>query len=123
MPDSPPRISARVVPALAIFLLLGAVTTIAMSRPSHADEPVIVSVHIKDFAFVPSVITIAPGTTVTWTNDDEDPHTVVSTGKDFGSAALDTNARFSFTFVKPGDFAYFCSLHPHMTARITVRPS
>jgi len=78
------------------------------------------SVQIKDFAFVPEVITIPAGGTVTWTNTDEDPHTVKAVDKSFGSAALDTDDRYSFTFDKPGEFTYFCSLHPHMHGRIVV---
>ncbi len=59
------------------------------------------------------------GTTVTWTNRDDIPHTVVSAGK-FRSKALDTDDKFSFTFTNAGDYKYFCSLHPHMTGMIKV---
>jgi plastocyanin len=79
------------------------------------------TVAIKGFAFVPQVITVAPGTTVTWTNADEDPHTVTANDKSFHSAAMDSDDKFSFTFTKPGEFAYFCSLHPHMTGKIVVK--
>ena len=80
-----------------------------------------VKVAIKGFAFVPQIVTVAPGTTVTWTNADEDPHTVVANDKGFRSAALDTDDTYSFTFTKPGDYAYFCSLHPHMTGKVIVK--
>ncbi len=80
-----------------------------------------VKVAIKGFAFVPQVVTVTPGTTVTWTNADEDPHTVVANDKGFRSAALDSDDSYSFTFTKPGDYAYFCSLHPHMTGKVVVR--
>lgn len=79
------------------------------------------TVAIKNFAFVPQVITVAPGTTVTWTNADEDPHTVTANDKGFHSAALDSGGTFSFTFTTPGDYAYFCSLHPHMTGKVIVK--
>ena len=59
------------------------------------------------------------GTTVTWTNRDDIPHTVVCAGK-FRSKALDTDGTFSFTFTEPGEYKYFCSLHPHMTGTIKV---
>ena len=81
-----------------------------------------VNAQIKNFAFVPAVLTVAPGTTVTWTNTDEEPHTVTSTNGSFRSSALDTDDKFSFTFTRPGDYAYFCRLHPHMTGRVVVRP-
>lgn len=79
------------------------------------------SVAIKMFAFTPQVLMVTPGTTVTWTNADEDPHTVTSNDRIFHSAALDTDDKYSFTFIKPGEYAYFCSLHPHMTGRIIVK--
>jgi plastocyanin len=59
------------------------------------------------------------GDTVTWTNHDDIPHTVVSAGK-FRSKAMDTDNAFSFTFTSAGDYKYFCSLHPHMTGMIKV---
>jgi plastocyanin len=79
------------------------------------------SVSIKMFAFTPQVLTVTPGTTVTWTNADEDPHTVTAIDKGFHSAALDTDDKYSFTFTKPGEYAYFCSLHPHMTGKVIVK--
>lgn len=78
-------------------------------------------VAIRDFAFAPQVITVAPGTTIVWTNEDEDPHTVTANDKSFHSAAIDTEERFTFTFTRPGEFAYFCSLHPHMTGKVVVK--
>lgn len=80
-----------------------------------------VAVQIHNFAFVPAMVTVSPGTTVTWTNADEDPHTVNATDKSFKSAALDTDDKYTFTFTRPGDYAYFCSLHPHMTGHIVVK--
>lgn len=76
-------------------------------------------VHIDNFVFQPAELKIKVGTTVTWTNRDDIPHTVVSAGK-FRSKALDTDDKFSFTFTDAGDYKYFCSLHPHMTGMIKV---
>ncbi|MCK1280445.1 cupredoxin family copper-binding protein [Bradyrhizobium sp. 61] len=76
-------------------------------------------VHIDNFVFQPAELKIKLGTTVTWTNRDDIPHTVVSAGK-FRSKALDTDDKFSFTFTNAGDYKYFCSLHPHMTGMIKV---
>jgi plastocyanin len=98
----------------------------ALALPPHpvrAAAPRAQAVRIRNFAFAPAVLNVAPGTVVTWVNGDEDPHTVTATAKAFHSAALDTGGRFSFTFTRPGEFAYFCSLHPHMTGKIVVRPS
>lgn len=76
-------------------------------------------VHIDNFVFQPPELKIKVGTTVTWTNRDDIPHTVVSAGK-FRSKTLDTDDKFSFTFTDAGDYKYFCSLHPHMTGMIKV---
>ncbi len=81
----------------------------------------VAAVTIQNFAFVPAILTVAPGTTVTWTNTDEDPHAPAANDKSFRSPALDTNDKFAFTFTKPGDYAYFCVMHPHMTGRIVVK--
>jgi plastocyanin len=78
-------------------------------------------VTITNFDFSPAVITVAPGTTVVWTNNDDDPHTINARDKTFHSGALDTDGKFTFTFVKPGVYAYFCSLHPHMTGQVVVK--
>lgn len=79
------------------------------------------SVSIENFTFMPAELTVAPGATVTWTNGDDIPHTVTASGKAFRSKPLDTGDRFSFTFAVPGEYAYFCSLHPHMTGKVIVK--
>ena len=68
----------------------------------------------------PRDVTIAPGTKVTWVNDDQVPHTVAETHQVFRSGALDTNDRFSYVFDTPGVYEYFCALHPQMIGKITV---
>jgi amicyanin len=77
-------------------------------------------VKIDNFTFNPPRLIVKAGTTVTWDNDDDIPHTVVATGKAFRSKTLDTEDKFSFTFTTPGTYEYFCSLHPHMTGSIVV---
>jgi plastocyanin len=94
------------------------------SIPSNSIDPPAtneVQIVIENFAFVPSELTIAPGTKVTWINKDEAPHTATSTEKKFNSGGLDTDDKFSFVFNDKGEFPYFCALHPHMTATITVK--
>jgi plastocyanin len=75
----------------------------------------------KDFMFAPTSLTVAAGSTVTWTNKDDEPHTVVSDSGMFRSGALDTNDSFSFRFDKPGTYHYACSIHPRMVGTIIVR--
>ena len=68
-----------------------------------------------------ATLTVAVGTTVTWTNRDDIPHTIVSTDKVFKSKVLDTDEKFAFTFSTPGTFTYFCSIHPKMTGTVLVK--
>ncbi|MBI4723860.1 MAG: cupredoxin family copper-binding protein [Rhodomicrobium sp.] len=79
------------------------------------------SVHIDNFTFTPAEITVAPGTTLTWVNGDDIPHTIAASNKAFRSKVLDTEQRFSFAFGEPGVYEYFCSLHPHMKGKIIVK--
>jgi|SRR5579871_2492198 len=76
-------------------------------------------IKIDNFTFGPQKLSVKVGDTVTWTNDDDIPHTVVSVGK-FRSKALDTEDKYSFTFTAPGTYEYFCGLHPHMQGSIVV---
>jgi plastocyanin len=80
-----------------------------------------VEVKIDNFSFGPATLTVAAGTTVTWTNRDDIPHTVVSDDKVFKSKVMDTDEKFSFTFAKPGTYSYFCSVHPKMTGKVVVQ--
>jgi plastocyanin len=81
------------------------------------------AININNFSFTPKELTIAVGTKVTWTNKDDEPHTVVNAGSPpaFKSTALDSGDSFSFTFDKPGTYKYFCSIHPFMTATVVVK--
>jgi|SRR5579859_432782 len=82
-----------------------------------------VEVKIDNFSFGPAALTVSVGSTVTWTNRDDIPHTVVSADdpKVFKSKVLDTDEKFSFTFTKAGTYAYFCSIHPKMTGKVVVQ--
>jgi amicyanin len=108
---------------LAAFRRMGSRLTIAAATvlmlagtAAHAQDE---KVTIDNFTFTPPEVTVKVGDTVTWTNRDDIPHTVVSAGK-FRSKALDTDNSFSFTFTETGDYKYFCGLHPHMTGMIKV---
>jgi len=105
----------RVAAAFGGALLVAAATFAARSAPATDAE-----VDIDQFTFTPQRITVKPGTTVTWTNDDDDSHTVASSSKLFKSKALDTGDKFSFTFTTPGTYAYVCSVHPYMTGAVVV---
>lgn len=102
---------------VASAVLMTAVATITRAAPPAAAT----AVSIANFTFKAPVLTVKPGTTVTWTNGDDIPHTVVSKDGLFKSKVLDTGDKFSFTFAKAGQFGYFCSIHPHMTGTIVVK--
>jgi plastocyanin len=59
---------------------------------------------------------------VTWTNDDNQLHTVTAVDGSFDSGFLEVGASFSYTFTEVGDFEYFCLPHPWMRARVVVEP-
>lgn len=81
-----------------------------------------VEVKIDNFVFSPGVVTVKAGTQVTWINKDDIPHTVDSTQAKFKSAALDTDDKFQFRFTEPGEYTFYCRLHPKMTGKIIVQP-
>jgi plastocyanin len=110
--------------ALALALCLGAAGSVALSGPaaSAVAQPAGPTVKIDNFVFGPEALTVSVGTTVTWINQDDIPHTVVANDKQtFKSKVLDTDERFSFTFTKAGEYGYFCSLHPHMVGKVIVK--
>lgn len=94
-----------------------AVICLLLSMPVWAQE---VKVDIKAFMFGPRDLNVAVGTKVTWVNDDEIPHTVAETHKLFRSGALDTSDSYSWVFNTPGEYEYFCALHPQMLGKIVV---
>jgi len=97
----------------------GIAVVAAMLLPVGAARAEDVAVHIDNFVFEPAQLTVKAGQTVTWTNRDDIPHTVVCAGK-FRSKTMDTDGTYSFTFTSAGEYKYFCSLHPHMTGVIKV---
>ncbi|WP_273732737.1 cupredoxin domain-containing protein [Mycolicibacterium septicum] len=80
------------------------------------------AVSIDNFAFAPAMLTVHRGDTVTWTNHDEEPHTVAAEDGSFRSPGMDTNGTFSFTFANPGSYDYVCSIHPVMHGTVVVTP-
>ena len=101
------------------MLMRGACAAVLLLAATTADAAD-AGVAIDNFTFGPQELHVKAGTTVTWVNRDDIPHTVTSTTLAFRSKALDTNDKFSFTFTTPGSYKYFCSLHPHMTGTIVV---
>ena len=111
--------------AMAIILAAGCAakktTPMATSAPTSAPSA---KVAIDNFSFTPAELTITAGQTVTWINHDDVPHTVISRKPDrsLKSDALDTDETYKHTFATAGTYDYFCSVHPHMTGRVIVKP-
>jgi plastocyanin len=105
---------------LIVAVTLGTLTGTLLALGSSLAQDASKSITIDNFTFAPAEFKVAVGTTVTWVNHDDIPHTVVETDKKFRSKALDTDDSFSFTFTTPGTFDYFCSLHSKMVGKIVV---
>ena len=113
-------IAGLAIPLMIVVALLltgsGAVKANAQQAPAKNVE-----IKIDNFSFAPGTFTVAAGTTVTWINHDDIPHTAVSTDGVFKSKVMDTDEKFSYTFTKAGTYPYFCSIHPKMTGKVIVQ--
>lgn len=114
------RLFRFVVSAALAALVLVASSGHYRAWAAGETAPAGTEVKIDNFSFTPQAITVKAGTTITWTNHDDIPHTVVSDEKLFKSKTLDTDDKFSITLTKPGTYSYFCSIHPKMTGTIIV---
>lgn len=102
--------------------MIGLLSTgfLALGGPTESWAADSAKVVIKDFMYMPMTLTVKAGTTVTWVNRDDEPHTVVSSAGLFRSGGLDTNESYSYRFDKPGTYGIVCSIHPRMVATIVV---
>jgi plastocyanin len=117
------RIAMSLRTITKVLAVAGIATVVWMvldSAVAHASPPG-ATIVVKDFMFAPMSATITAGTTVTWVNEDQDPHTVVSDTGLFRSGAIDTNETFSFAFDKPGVYHFTCSIHPRMVGTVVVQ--
>lgn len=104
-----------------LLLPLAAAAAFLQARPAFAEDARPVEIRIAQHRYRPQAITVSPGTTLRWVNDDEDPHTVTADGGAFASRGIDTHEAFTFTFAAPGAYRYHCALHPGMTGEVVVR--
>jgi plastocyanin len=116
------------IAGLVMPLMIAALLSFAGAARVNAvveanDQPLAANAEVKidNFSFGPDTLTVPVGTTVTWTNRDDIPHTVVSTEGVFKSKVRDTDEKFSYTFAKAGTYPYYCSVHPKMTGKIVVQ--
>jgi plastocyanin len=86
---------------------------------ANASTP-IVTVQIDNFAFSPATVTVKPGSTVAWSNDDSVGHDVtIGTGR-IASGTLNQHDTFSQVFPTTGTYQYLCSIHPFMHGTVIV---
>ena len=127
------RWSAAVIVAIVWAMTLGSVPATSgsqsgsnsgVAQAAAAGPSTVPSTEVKidNFAYSPGVVTVKVGAQVTWTNKDDIPHTVDSTEGKFKSAALDTDDKFQFRFSEPGEYPFYCRMHPKMTGKIIVQP-
>ena len=100
------------------------------ANPGNTLGPEDAPIYVRYFEFWPSVLTVEPGTTVVWVNEDSDPHIIVSDpqmgfeeGELFRSGTLNMGDTYSLTFIESGEYDYHCGLHPDMVGKVLVEES
>ena len=128
--DMPPtsrakhRFHLRLLPGLlfGVMWMAQAAHAAHPSAPAPAHGEQAYQIDIRNFAFAPNKLTVPVGARVVWTNRDDEPHTVTSAGAGFAaSSGLDTSESYGVTFVKPGTYTYYCSIHPMMVGTVIVQ--
>jgi plastocyanin len=104
---------------MAVLLTGLAMSALAISGPARSEGDV--KITIDNFTFSPPKMMISKGSEVTWTNQDDIPHSIVLGAIGVRSKALDTDNGFTYRFDKAGTFTYICGLHPQMHGQVVVR--
>jgi plastocyanin len=114
----------RLLPLLALGgLLLVAVPTRSQAPPAHAAQAQGTPTRIVNFDYVPRTLQVDAGTTVTWTNTSNRPHTASDRGGTFDTRPIQPGQSASVTFSVPGTYSYFCQVNPQkMNGVVVVRP-
>ena len=102
-------------------LILRGLTLVCLIAPAAARSDIAQQIKIDNFTFGPGNLTVAKGTAVTWTNQDDIPHSIVLTQLGVHSKALDTDKDFTYQFNKAGTYTYICGLHPAMHGQVIVK--
>ena len=104
------------IPMTVLVMLLAPTRAKSDEAKSQSTE-----IRVDNFTFAPVTLTVSQNRTVTWVNKDDIPHVIASNDGLFKSQALDTDDKFSYTFTKPGTYAYYCSIHPKMQGKVVVQ--
>ena len=115
VPGTSPVTPAPSGPMSTMTMPAAAGASTAAAAPVATDH-----VAIQGFAFGPTTVAVRPGTTVTWTQQDEDQHTVTADDASFASSPLTTGQTYTHTFAAPGTYHYHCAIHPFMHGTVTV---
>ena len=118
-----------IIGLLVIFVLISGCTTTTTTRPAEPTPATTTAqisteqqINIKDFNFVPNIAEVPMGTTVTWVNDDNVPHTITSVSGSFDSGSIAPGKTYSYKFDQAGTFEYSCTNHPSMPhGKVIVR--
>jgi amicyanin len=115
----------KAIPSATIMLVVALAfgsSGSSRARPDASEQDDNYNIKIDNFSFTPATLTVPVGKTVTWINQDDVPHTVVSAdGKGIKSPVLDTDQKFSYTFTKAGAYPYYCGIHPKMTGKVVAQ--
>ena len=104
-----------------LFTVLASAPALAEDANNAGTVPA-ATVSMDHNTFIPGEITVVPGTTVTWVNNEAMPHNVADSNKGFRSKTLVKDDRFSFTFTTAGEYDYLCLIHPNMKGKVIVKP-
>jgi plastocyanin len=107
--------------ALLTAVVVAMLWLVAAYTPAMAETPDPTTIVVQNFMFMPMALTVKAGSTVTWVNKDDEPHSVVSDTGLFRSGGLDTKETYSYRFDKPGTYRFTCSIHPRMVGTIVVQ--
>lgn len=111
--------------AVLILAIPLVVALVMISNPTRAKseeaKPQAFEIKVDNFTFGPDTLTVPVNGTVTWVNKDDIPHVIASNDGLFKSKALDTEDKYSYTFTKPGTYAYYCTIHPKMVGKVVVQ--
>jgi plastocyanin len=114
----PGRLARRVVLRRALGAGVGGVIAAMGMRVSRAANGS--QIVVDNFSFAPAILHVKPGTTVTWVNHDDIPHSILCQTLNVHSHPMDTDESFSYTFAQAGTFDYICGIHPHMHGQVVV---
>lgn len=111
--------AVRILSFLGLLSLLALVLFVPAAESQGNQQ----TISIQNLAFWPAQLTVEPGTTIVWSNQDNISHTMTADDGTFDSGAVFPGEPFSFTFQRSGTVTYHCSIHPFMTASVTVSDS